>query len=150
LSNHFSVTLIRRGCSYIENTPSRHERLGLSKLRTARTLEAGMALTNEPGCYFIAALLDKALLNPDQAKFIDSRVLNRFRHFGGVRLEDVVVVTNDGVINLTTCPRTVREVESVLAGGQWPPAVDEAPHFRRQWVKLSHDCTSLEPLTLGR
>lgn len=108
-----------------------------------------MALTNEPGCYFIEALLDKALANPDQAKFIDVAVLDRFRNFGGVRLEDVVVVTADGVINLTTCPRTVREVESVLAGGPWPPARDEAPYLRRQWVKLSHDCKSLVPVTLG-
>lgn len=53
---------------YIPGTPARSTVPGLSKLRTARVLEAGMVLTNEPGCYFIDALLDAALANPDQAK----------------------------------------------------------------------------------
>jgi Xaa-Pro dipeptidase len=38
-----------------------------------------------------------------------------FRRFGGVRLEDVVLVTEDGVDNLTTCPRTVEEVENTFS-----------------------------------
>lgn len=40
----------------------------------------------------------------------------RFRGFGGVRLEDDVVVTADGVRNLTNCARTVEDVEAVMAG----------------------------------
>ena len=47
--------------------------------------------------------------------------LARFRGFGGVRLEDDVLVTADGIENLTACPRTVEEVEAVMAGGKWPP-----------------------------
>jgi len=121
---------------YIEGTPSRVPRPGLQKLRTARILESGMTLTNEPGCYFINALLEDALQNPAKAKFLDETNLTRFRSFGGVRLEDVVLVTNDGVVNLTTCPRTIEEVEGVLAGGPWPPAVDDAPYLRRQWCRL--------------
>lgn len=107
-----------------------------------------MALTNEPGCYFIDALIDAALANPEQARFLDAAVLGRFRSFGGVRLEDVVVVTADGVDNLTTCPRTVSEIESVMAGGAWPPSSDEAPYLRRKWVKLSADCTALEVIPI--
>lgn len=42
-----------------------------------------------------------------------------------------------GPVNLTTCPRTVKEVEAVLSGGQWPPAVDEAPYLFRRWGKLA-------------
>lgn len=45
-------------------------------------------------------------------------VLQRFRGFGGVRLEDDVAVTADGIENFTVCPRTVEEVEAVMARGR--------------------------------
>jgi Xaa-Pro dipeptidase len=66
-------------------TRPRSERPGLKKLRTARTLEAGMVLTVEPGCYFIDVLLDMALLNPKQSKHICAERVNEFRGSGGVR-----------------------------------------------------------------
>ena len=100
---------------------------GIRKLRTARTLQAGMVLTVEPGCYFMEPLLQPALANPATSGFFNVAVLQRFRGFGGVRLEDVVAITDSGVVNFTLCPRTVVEVESVMAGGQWPPAQDNAP-----------------------
>lgn len=107
-----------------------------------------MVLTNEPGCYFIDALLEKALSNPKQAEVFDTNVLDRFRSFGGVRLEDVVTVTENGVINLTTCPRTIEEVESVMAGGNWPPKNDMAPELKRKWMKFSPASGNMELLTL--
>ena len=128
---------------YISGTPERPSRPGLKKLRTARILEANMVLTVEPGCYFIDYLLDAALADPTQAKFIDASRLESFRGYGGVRLEDDVVVTESGAQNYTLCPRTVAEVESVVAGGPWPPLVDHAPELRRVWVKLSEDCKSM-------
>ena len=78
---------------------------GLRSLRTARVLKEGMCLTIEPGIYFInhvsdrrsylgvltiklhcspIQLLNKALLDPAQACFINRDVLSRFRGFGGV------------------------------------------------------------------
>jgi Xaa-Pro dipeptidase len=41
-------------------------------------------------------------------------------------------VTDKGPINYTLCPRTVEEVESVMAGGKWPPLKDVAPELRRK------------------
>ena len=123
---------------YIEGTPSRHAEDGVRKLRTARVLEEAMVLTNEPGCYFIDVLLDAALASESLSKYIDPSALRRFRGFGGVRLEDVVLVTHDGCENLTLCPRTIEEVEGVVGGSmQWPPEVDSAPWLRRRWCKLA-------------
>ena len=124
---------------YLGGTPPRSQRPGLSKLRTARLVEAGMVLTVEPGCYFIDLLLDRALANPAQAKFIVASRLADFRGTGGVRLEDDVLVTEDGVDNLTLCPRTVGEIEGVLAGGVWPPTTDAAPELCRRWCRPNPD-----------
>jgi len=121
---------------YLDGTPERSAHPGVSRLRTSRTLEVGMVMTSEPGCYFVNALLDAALADPNKARFLDNDVLSRFRGFGGVRLEDVVVVTETGVSNLTTCPRTIEEVESVRQGGSWPPVIDAAPKLQRQWGQL--------------
>jgi len=95
---------------YLPGFPERSSEPGINKLRTSRLLEAGMVLTNEPGCYFINMLLDSALSRPEQSVYINNEVLQRFRGFGGVRLEDVVLVTEEGPVNLTLCPRTCQEV----------------------------------------
>ncbi|XP_076245592.1 dipeptidase C [Calliopsis andreniformis] len=100
---------------YLEGHPERSQAPGLRKLRTARVLQAGMVLTIEPGCYFVDCLLDAALTNPDQSKFIVAEKLKKFRNWGGVRIEDDVLVTETGVRNLTDVPRTVEEIESWMA-----------------------------------
>nr|KAF6411272.1 peptidase D [Rousettus aegyptiacus] len=89
---------------------------GLRSLRTARHLEPGMVLTVEPGIYFIDHLLNEALADPARACFFNREVLQRFRGFGGVRIEEDVVVTNSGMELLTCVPRTVEEIESCMAG----------------------------------
>ena len=110
-----------------------------------------MVLTNEPGCYFIDALLDKALADPVKMNFLDASVLGRFRNFGGVRLEDVVLVTEcDGAENLTTCPRTVAEVESVISGGEWPPQVDGDTDLCRAWARLAPGGRGMEQESVFR
>lgn len=116
-------------------TPLRSGRPGLNKLRTARSLQEGMVLTVEPGCYFIDVLLDLALANPAQSKFLNPSRLEEFRGSGGVRLEDDVVVTQDGCENLTLCPRAISEVMDVMSGKVWPPHKDILPELKRQWVK---------------
>ncbi|XP_061449967.1 xaa-Pro dipeptidase isoform X3 [Rhineura floridana] len=91
---------------------------GLRSLRTARVLAQGMVLTVEPGIYFIDHLLDQALADPAQACFINNEVLSRFRGFGGVRIEEDIAVTVNGMELLTCVPRTVEEIESFMAGTQ--------------------------------
>ncbi|XP_074014029.1 xaa-Pro dipeptidase isoform X2 [Numenius arquata] len=91
---------------------------GLRSLRTARSLQQGMVLTIEPGIYFIDHLLDQALRDPAHSCFINNDVLQRFRGFGGVRIEDDIAVTASGMELLTCVPRTVEEIEAFMAEGR--------------------------------
>ncbi|MCI4378933.1 hypothetical protein PGIGA_G00221930 [Pangasianodon gigas] len=88
---------------------------GLRSLRMGRVVQERMVLTVEPGIYFIHHLLDQALASPQQCAFINADVLARFRNFGGVRIEDDIAVTADGVELLTCVPRTVEEIEAFMA-----------------------------------
>lgn len=69
-------------------------------LRLTRVLEPGMAVTIEPGIYFIDMLLEQ-LQQGAHADSIDWGRVDAFRPFGGVRIEDDVVCTDDAPINLT-------------------------------------------------
>lgn len=103
--------------------PAGRERIlepGIRSLRMNRPLLEGMVVTVEPGCYFVDHLINAALADPVQSQFLVPEVLQRFRSFGGVRIEDDILITADGIENLTLCPRTVEEVEAVMAGKQWP------------------------------
>lgn len=105
---------------YLESNPPRPSEAGYRSLRTARALEENMVLTIEPGCYFIDHLLDQALANPEQARFLIPEVIQRFRGFGGVRIEDDIAVTADGMEDLSggTIPRTVEAIEALMAEGR--------------------------------
>jgi len=96
----------------------RHTRPGLSSLRMNRPLKAHMVLTNEPGCYFIEALLVPAMDDPVKGKHLNKKlILEEYMDFGGVRLEEDLIITKTGCENMTNVPRTVEEVEAVMASG---------------------------------
>jgi Xaa-Pro dipeptidase len=99
----------------------RPKKPGLKSLRTARDLLEGMVITVEPGCYFIKALLFPAMANATTSKFFNRETIERFRNFGGVRIESDLVVTANGCKNMTNVPRETWEIEAVMAGGPWPP-----------------------------
>lgn len=69
-------------------------------LRLLRTLEADQVLTIEPGIYFIDSLLEK-LKNEPVAKAVNWKRVDQLKKFGGIRIEDNVVVTASGAENLT-------------------------------------------------
>lgn len=73
-------------------------------------LEANMIVTVEPGVYFIPKLFEQALENPNQARFLNETMLAQFWNFGGVRIEDDLLITPTGREDLTSSPRTLDAV----------------------------------------
>jgi Xaa-Pro dipeptidase len=69
-------------------------------LRNTSTIEVGQVFTIEPGVYFIDALL-APLRGDDRARLVDWASIDELRRFGGIRIEDNVVVQDRGVRNLT-------------------------------------------------
>lgn len=62
--------------------------------------------------------MDKALSDPKQASFINAEKLKAFRDFGGVRIEDNIIVRSLDVELLTKVPRTVEEIEAWMQRGE--------------------------------
>ncbi|XP_064640469.1 xaa-Pro dipeptidase-like [Lineus longissimus] len=101
---------------YPEGT-ERIDQPGLKSLRTVRDLQPRMCITIEPGCYFNDVVIDEALANPAKAKFLVAEEINKFRGMGGVRIEDCITVTETGAENFVDVPRTVEEIEQLMASG---------------------------------
>ncbi len=69
-------------------------------LRLTRIIDPRMVFTIEPGLYFIESLLSD-LRKSENAKYMNWTKVDEFRKFGGIRIEDDIVVTDEGHINLT-------------------------------------------------
>ena len=78
----------------------RSTQLGLGSLRMARHLKPGNVITDEPGIYFIPALIEKWKKEGLGRGIIDYEKLQDYYDFGGIRLEDDVLVTEDGARRL--------------------------------------------------
>jgi Xaa-Pro aminopeptidase len=97
-----------------ETTPS--DQFGLAALRLGRRLEPGFVITNEPGIYFIPALIEKWKNEKINTDFINFEKLNEYLDFGGIRLEDDLLVTDSGCeIIGERVPIDPEEVEKVIS-----------------------------------
>lgn len=93
----------------------RIERPGIKYLRMRRTLQPSMVLTVEPGLYFVPALLKPALEDDEASKFLNESKLTDMMDFGGVRIEDNLIITEDGYENMTDVPKERADIEKVMA-----------------------------------
>ena len=75
-----------------------------------------MALTIEPGLYMIPALLGPAFEDPIQSGFLNRSKLEPLLHFGGIRIEDNLVVNDSesGHENLTSLVKEIDEIEAIM------------------------------------
>ena len=95
-----------------DDTISRSTEFGLRSVRFGRRLEPDFVLTVEPGIYFIPALIDQWEAEKRFAEFIDYEALKSYRDFGGIRIEDDILITDNGCRVLgTPVPKTVEEIE---------------------------------------
>ena len=99
------------------NSLKRNQAFGWRSLRLAKSLQPGFVITVEPGIYFIPELIDQWQAQHKLEEFIDYARLRRFRDFGGVRLEDDLLVTDAGYRVLgKPIPKTITEVEQACLG----------------------------------
>jgi len=100
-----------------DKTVQRSQQFGLAYLRLARELRPGFVLTVEPGIYFIPPLIDQWKAENRFKSFINYARVEAYRHFGGIRIEDNVLVMTDGCRVLgKPIPKTVKAIETAMAG----------------------------------
>ena len=97
------------------NKVKRSEQFGLAFLRLGKKLESGFVFTIEPGLYFIPALIDQWKGEHKFEEFINYDRVESYKDFGGIRIEDDVLVTTDGYkVPGKPIPKTVSEVEDIM------------------------------------
>lgn len=79
-----------------EETRPNLEQFGTNCLRMGRKLEEGFVITDEPGIYFIPALIDEWRAKGLHTDFINYEKLETYKDFGGIRIEDDLLITRDG------------------------------------------------------
>ncbi len=89
---------------------------GTRFLRFGRDLEEGMVMTIEPGIYFIPSLISEWRRAGRFERFIDYAEVEKYLDFGGIRIEDDVICTTDGLRVLGPgIPSDADAVQEVLA-----------------------------------
>lgn len=93
------------------------EQFGTNCLRMGRRLEEGFVVTDEPGVYFIPALIDDWKASGHCAEFLNFDKIETYKDFGGIRIEDDVLITKDGCRFLGTdrIPYHPKDVEEYMA-----------------------------------
>lgn len=100
-----------------DDSIQRSKQFGLAYLRLAKQLKPGFVLTIEPGCYFIPTLIDLWRKEKKFTDFINYDKVEKFKDFGGIRIEDDILVTKDSHRVLgRPIPKTIEEIEKIMNG----------------------------------
>ena len=93
------------------------EQFGTNCLRCGRRLQPGFVMTDEPGIYFIPALMDKWKAEHMHTDFLNYDRIEQYRDFGGIRIEDDILVTDDGcrVLGKDIIPYHPDDVEAFMS-----------------------------------
>ena len=93
------------------------EQFGTNFLRCGRRLQEGWVMTDEPGIYFIPALIDEWRAKGINKDFLNFDLLETYKDFGGIRLEDDILITKEGCRFLgdKLIPYHTKDVEEFLA-----------------------------------
>ncbi|CAO3653875.1 unnamed protein product [Mucor fragilis] len=95
--------------SILDNT-----RKGSSLLLLQRPLDENMVITVEPGLYFNDVSIDLWTADPAYQPYFNMDKINQYRVVGGVRIEDTVIITHDGIENFTVVPKEVHDIEALM------------------------------------
>lgn len=100
-----------------EETRPNLEQFGTNCLRMGRTLEEGFVVTDEPGIYFIPVLIDEWKASGHCKDFLNFDKLETYKDFGGIRIEDDVLITKDGCrfLGSKRIPYHPAELEAFMA-----------------------------------
>ena len=92
------------------------EQFGTNCLRCGRRLQEGFVMTDEPGIYFIPALIDDWKARGHCAAFLNFDMLETYKDFGGIRIEDDILITSDGCrfLGKDRIPYHIDEVEKFI------------------------------------
>ena len=103
-----------------EETRPNLEQFGTNCLRMGRRLEEGFVVTDEPGIYFIPALIDEWRAKKHCADFLNFDKLDEYKDFGGIRLEDDILITKEGCrfIGKDLIPYHPKDVEEFIAANR--------------------------------
>ena len=90
---------------------------GTNCLRCGRRLQEGFVMTDEPGIYFIPALIDDWKAKGHCQEFLNFDLLETYKDFGGIRLEDDILITKDGCrfLGKNLIPYHIDDVEAYIA-----------------------------------
>ena len=114
---HDMESLDQINVGFDEETRPRLDQFGTNCLRMGRRLEEGFVITDEPGIYFIPALIDDWKASGHCAEFLNFDMLETYKDFGGIRIEDDVLITKDGCrfIGKDRIPYHPKDVEAFMA-----------------------------------